>query len=647
MSAEPTDMATSAGGRDDAAFALSAAPPAPAFLSRLAQILNAGQSRCVLLSGNVHDLFASAASLRTGTDGSEIVGGPPGDYLPLLPTVVRRFRVEGIVRIVYELNGPVRFADERERLAMRDAWVRWRSGTDRDTMTLKGLADPAARAQRESLDRAFDEQLLDAVGKPSMALELLRQLTLASRSQTGPARFSLLIVIEGADLLVPAGDGDISRLSPADRHRISIVRDWFCDPGFIEGRDRVILISDSRSGVHQRVTGLPQLLAVDVPAPDLQTRRHFIAWFSARAKADGRPVPDSGMDELALARATAGLTLHALRQLLVGASHRGGPIGPRDVIDQVEAFIVGQLGEGVVQFKRPTSTLDDVVGYRALKAFIRGELIPRLRAGGSAAPAGAAVAGPIGAGKSFIFEAMAGELDLPVLVLGNIRSQFFGQTDALFERLRAVLEALDRVVVFVDEADTQFGGVGADSHETERRLTGRLQQMMSDPALRGRVMWLLMTARIHRLSPDLRRPGRAGDLIIPVLDPTPGTEDRRDFVRWLLDAAPRSDDAVITDQLVDRYHDSTRDLSAAGFAALRARFQSHAAITRRPLGPADLDELIHDQLSPDIGLTRRFQTLQALLNCTRRSLLPDPAVDEATRANWREELARLERAGIE
>ncbi len=57
-------------------------------------------------------------------------------------------------------------------------------------------------------------------------------------------------------------------------------------------------------------------------------------------------------------------------------------------------------------------------------------------------------------------------------MLKNIRSQWFGQTDVIFERLRRVLEALEKVVIFVDEADTQFGGVGEGAHETERRLTG-------------------------------------------------------------------------------------------------------------------------------------------------------------------------------
>ena len=124
---------------------------------------------------------------------------------------------------------------------------------------------------------------------------------------------------------------------------------------------------------------------------------------------------------------------------------------------------------------------------------------------------------------------------MPVLVLKNIRSQWFGQTDVIFERLRRVLEALEKVVIFVDEADTQFGGVGEGAHETERRLTGKVQGMMSDPMLRGKVIWLLMTARIHLLSPDIRRPGRVGDLIIPVLDPE--GQDRLDFIKWMLKPA--------------------------------------------------------------------------------------------------------------
>jgi hypothetical protein len=208
-----------------------------------------------------------------------------------------------------------------------------------------------------------------------------------------------------------------------------------------------------------------------------------------------------------------------------------------------------------------------------------------------------------------------------VLVLKSIRSQWFGQTDVIFERLRRVLEALEKVVIFVDEADTQFGGVGEGTHETERRLTGKIQGMMSDPELRGKVIWLLMTARIHLLSPDIRRPGRVGDLIIPILDPV--DQDRLDFMAWMDKVALPA------------------DFSAAGFAALRSQIKAIP-----PKTEDELKAIIGDFIQPAIGQTRRYQTLQALVNCTRRSLLPDPKVTDEQRALWEREISLLEAQGI-
>jgi SpoVK/Ycf46/Vps4 family AAA+-type ATPase len=303
----------------------------------------------------------------------------------------------------------------------------------------------------------------------------------------------------------------------------------------------------------------------------------------------------------------------------------------------VQHYIQGQLGEDVVEFKKPSHRLDHVVGFAQLKRFLVDKMIPRLKSKGEAALPGAAVAGPIGGGKTFIFEALAAELDLPVLVLKSIRSQWFGQTDVIFERLRRVLESLEKVVIFVDEADTQFGSVGAGAHETERRLTGKIQAMMSDPRLRGQVIWLLMTARIHLLSPDIRRPGRVGDLIIPILDPR--EEDRRDFIRWVLMATPLSGNETVVDSL-DR-DILAPEYSAAAFASLRSELKAES-----PSNEEELIELIRDHLPPAIHQTRRYQTLQALVNCTRRSLLPDPSITENERAKWEHEIKQLEREGI-
>lgn len=644
------------GGGGDAAAETSGGP---SFFGELASIVNAGQSRSVILAGQVHDLFYSATAGDTSSSSSS-GGSSGGAFVPLVDFLCDRCRIDGLTLLVYELNGPVRLSTTGDAKTgwdkLRHAWVSWKAGVDRDQLILQALTDKDASRQREQLEREFDRNVNDVIGRPTVALEFLRQLTLCSRStKSDGSRYlsdQLLIIVEAADLMLPAGSGDIGQLGAADRHRVAIAQDWFSDPGFMNGGDTVVLLAESAALIHPRVAKLPAVLTVDVDAPDEATRLHYIEHYlaashSRRAHALPEDEQTGPRVELwagpaELARFAAGLSIHALRQLLLAAEHRGTPLTPDDVIGQVESFISTQLGEDVIEFKRPTHRLDAVVGATKLKLFIRDELIPRFKSDGADALPGAAVAGPIGGGKTFIFEAVAAALDLPVLVLKNIRSQWFGQTDVVFERLRRVLESLGKVVIFVDEADTQFGGVGPGAHATERRLTGKVQQMMSDPKLRGQVIWLLMTARIHRLSPDIRRPGRVGDLIIPVLDPAHGSDDRWAFLRWMLEPALGKD---VNDTHVEQFDLAIDVTSAAGFAALRSRLKALAA-QRDDLTEADVLAVARDQLSPDIAATRRYQTLQALLNCTRRSLLPNPDIDETHREAWLAELRDLEARGI-
>jgi SpoVK/Ycf46/Vps4 family AAA+-type ATPase len=615
-----------------------------------------------MVAGEVHDLFFvgdKAAKLDESHDnGNSAQDALAGEYVPLMPYLCRQCDVPGVVLLVYELNGPIRCVDPDDRRRLRDAWIQWKTGLSADHFTLKALTDPDAGKQKQQLEQAFDQRIGEATGRPTAALELLRQLTLCARHQRRYAPdnkdLRLMILIEAADMLLPTGGGGgVSQLGSADRHRVAILEDWLSDPAFIDGEDTLLMLTESRSAVHPRVAGLPQVLSVEVASPDAGERRHYIDWFCAHQEQQGKRVPvlveeEHRQDACAtlsrdrLADLTAGLSIHALRQLLIQSAYSGEPVTAPGVIAQVERYIVGQLGEDVVEFSKPEHTLDDVVGYTRLKAFLRDEMIPRIRATGDEALPGAAIAGPIGAGKTFIFEALAGSLGLPVLVLKNIRSQYFGQTDVVFEKLRRVLEALGKVILFVDEADTQFGGVGANAHETERRLTGKIQAMMSDPKLRGRVIWLLMTARIERLSPDIRRPGRVGDLIIPVLDVEPGSEDHRAFAQWVLGGVKLEPTA----EHVAAMMELTTGYSSAAFAALRSQLKAVRSLSGGAMSMEDVERAVHDQLPADIGTARRYQTLQALVNCTRRSLLPDPEIDEAQRQAWFEELAGLERGGV-
>ena len=604
-------------------------------------LINSGTSRSLVLSGNIHDLFFIRQEEDT-------------DYIPLVPFLTRSWDIPGFILVVYELNGPIRFAQDADREKVKQAFNVWRGTTeselDPNASTSKrrsiGLLDAAA----EPADVPFTQYMNDAIGSPTLALELLRQFCLLSRSRNtqGERLLSekLIIFIEAADMLLP--EGEIRSLSLQDRHRISIVQDWISDSNFMNDNDTVIFITESASLLNSRIIRLPQVVTVEIPSPGMSERQHFISWLNNTPKLVEKPLNLWGT-QTQLAMLTAGLSIQALRQLLLSARYSGDKLQPEDVIHKVSEFIQGQLGEDVVEFKKPAHSLKDIVGNQKLVDFLKSQLIPRITSTGPDAIAGMSVCGPIGSGKTFIFEGLAGELDIPVLVLKNIRSMWFGQTDVIFERLRRLLMALVKVLIFVDEADTQFGGVGTDAHSTERRLTGKIQAMMSDPQLRGNITWLLMTARIYNLSPDLRREGRVGDMVVPVLDPS--GEDREAFLRWTLAkvvAGPLSEEAV--KQLLEL----TADYSAASFASLRSDLEAASlhkerlSTTSDETGELTLDEIIavvEDRILPDIGPIRRYQTLQALVNCTRKSLLPGDYSPEI-RESWVKQIAQLEVMGV-
>ena len=611
-------------------------------------LINSGTSRSLVLSGNIHDLFFIREENNT-------------DYIPLVPFLSRSWDIPGFILIVYELNGPIRFAQDSEREKVKQAFDLWRSTAETDPdinapvhpLRSSQLGEASQGTSFGSLDAAtgaapvsFTQYMNEAIGSPTLALELLRQFCMLSRSTNAQGEKllpeKLIILIEATDMLLP--EGEIRSLSLPDRHRVSIVQDWISDSNFMNGNDTVIFIAESPSLVNSRIIRLPQVVTVEIPAPGMAERQHFISWFNNTPKLIEKPLNLWG-SQTQLAMLTAGLSLQALRQMLLSARYSGEKLQPEDVIEKVSEFIQAQLGEDVVEFKKPAHSLKDIVGNQQLLGFLETQLIPRITSTGPDAIPGMSVCGPIGSGKTFIFEGLAGELDIPVLVLKNIRSMWFGQTDVIFERLRRLLMALVKVLIFVDEADTQFGGVGQEAHSTERRLTGKIQAMMSDPQLRGNITWLLMTARIYNLSPDLRREGRVGDIVVPVLDPR--GEDREAFLRWTIAQVFRGD---LPDDAVERLLKVTEDYSAASFASLRSDLEA-ASLLKKDSETTDkltLDEIIavaEDRILPNIGPIRQYQTLQALLNCTRKSLLPGDYSPEI-RESWVKQIAHLEAIGI-
>lgn len=553
--------------------------PKYGFMRRVAQILTHGITRSIVLTGNIQDLFFA------------------GQYQQIIPFLQAKYgALNGMLLLVWEQNGPLRFTCAEDRKILSQAWNAWRTDSPVSLRKLEELINEST---------------------PTATLELLRQLCVLSRlrkPEDGSPYLlkQFIIIIEGADLLLP--NANITHLSDAALQRILIMRDWIGDPGFQAGSDYLILLSESRSKLSYEVTSNPYLLEVAVSNPSEEERLHFIRWFNAGKT----PCATFEQGEEAFAKQTAGLTIQTLHQFLKRSAYLSETLGVSQWIEAEEEQAKTQLGEGVLEFKQPTHRLSDVCGSTRLKAFIAKVLIPRIRNGGKGAPSGICICGPNGAGKTFIFEAVAAELGIPVVVLRNIRSKWFGDSDMIMERLERFLKAFTQVEVFVDEVDVQFGGVSPDTHETERRIAARFNNIISDPQNKGRIIVMGMTARVNLLPPDMLRAGRLGDMIIPVLDPEEA--DRDAFIAWMLKEAGIEEPG----ELLETVREHTLHAYAGLFEQYRQELKSLRNELGRTLTTEEILSVIREILpAAAIGKSREYQTIQAIHYTTRRSLLTD------------------------
>ena len=134
--------------------------------------------------------------------------------------------------------------------------------------------------------------------------------------------------------------------------------------------------------------------------------------------------------------------------------------------------------------------------------------------------------GPVGTGKTFFVECLAGEAGVPVVKMKNFRDKWVGSTEGNLERIFRLLHALGRCIVFVDEADQALGR--RESSSNDSGVSGRIYSMiaeeMSDTDNRGKILWILASSRPDLIEVDLKRPGRIDVKIplFPTLEPREG-----------------------------------------------------------------------------------------------------------------------------
>ena len=459
--------------------------------------------------------------------------------------------------------------------------------------------------QWPSAGRALPRAPREAIDHVSHYLRyLVNQHQLSGRS---PA---VAVILREAQLLLPNAPGVL-------HHELNamalLVRDWADLAMTSELRLASFLIVDNLNNLHPLVARHPRALALELPLPDHAAMARVLGHLRS-----SYPLAlQSWQDDLGpAARQLAGATVSSVESLLRRRQQAGDPLQPADLAELKKALVERDC-RGLIEFVQPDRTMDDLEGLDQVRAWLRQDLELWRQGELQAMPMGYLICGPVGTGKTFLVECLAGEAGVPVVKLRNFRDRWVGSTESNLETIFRLLGALGRCVVFVDEADQALGAreSGGDSG-VSGRVYSMIANQMSDTRQRGRIIWVLASSRPDLIEVDLKRPGRV-DVKLPLFPCATEAEGYR-----LLRALAARRGLELAEQLPTELEGRIPDLLTPGAAeALAVKTYRLSRVKQIEPLPA-LVEALRDHQPPVSEEVLQFQIGLAVREASDLSFVP-------------------------
>ena len=467
---------------------------------------------------------------------------------------------------------------------------------------------------------------------PAIVIGLLDLLVRENVMAAPEKRLKIAILINQASFLFPAGEPGRTNFAAAGM--LVTLLNWATSTHVKHLEMACVLIDERRSDVSDRVTGNPHVATVEVPLPSEAERLAFLRDVASRGangsdRGDWSRVSDYTVEQLATL--SAGMSLNDLGTV-VRAATRGGPRLDSRVFRDLKKRLLERQGQGLLEFIEPKWKLDTVIGHEAAKQRLRDDAALLARGALDCVPMGYLLCGPVGTGKSFLAMCAAGEIGIPCVMLKNFRSKYVGETEGNLERVLSVLRAMGPVMVIIDEADAALGDRDTEGDSgTSSRVFGMIATQMGDTRYRGKILWMLLTARPDLLPIDIKRQGRA-EVHIPLFYPFEDDELRKMFVMLAkkLGTTLREEDVPP----VPAEHKGL--LSGADIEGIVARAWRRSLLSgAKVVTPESLADVMAQFLPSTQGMEKELQEVAAIIECTDREFLPKPIADEVERAGGR------------
>ena len=226
---------------------------------------------------------------------------------------------------------------------------------------------------------------------------------------------------------------------------------------------------------------------------------------------------DSREDIDTLIPSLRGMTAYQIDRTLDMAMSKNGNLtaSDRDLINQQKKQLV--RNSGLLELVNSNVSIKDIGGMNILKGYLetKAKVMENMGSAieyGVRVPKGVFIVGMPGCGKSLCAKAAAAEFNAPLLKLdmGSMMGKYVGESEKNLRDAIKIAEAAAPCILWIDEVEKAFSGVGGENSDVVTRMFGYLLTWLQD---KTSSVYVIATANdANKLPPELKRKGRFDEI---------------------------------------------------------------------------------------------------------------------------------------
>lgn len=227
-----------------------------------------------------------------------------------------------------------------------------------------------------------------------------------------------------------------------------------------------------------------------------------------------------------------GMTSFEIDRMLDMAMSSNGSLSAEDtemILQQKKSMV---KKSGLLELIDTPASLDSIGGMNTLKDYLKNKSrvitdLPKSQEFGVSIPKGVFIVGMPGCGKSLCAKASAALFNTPLLKLdmGSMMGKYVGESEGNLRKAIKIAEAAAPCVLWIDEIEKAFSGVGGNN-DIMTRMFGYFLSWMQE---KQSSVYVIATANnADNLPPELKRKGRFDEIFCVNL---PNKEERKDIFK--------------------------------------------------------------------------------------------------------------------